>query len=401
MRPLCTLTVAICLAMAPAISYAEAPFTPAQYAEIQRLLEAQKIAIRAEVKAELLAEIAQQEEKAPAAVLSPVPAPPEAPPTDQAGRPPTGQIGFATADQDFAPGVHKVEFSASAGESDASLVFANSHVKSNDGLIVENGWKVAISAPIDDEDNGTANFGTLSKFANGLNVELAWTHASTKPIDMGGDAPSKDWQELCRLSGQEPNGCTLAKIDAASRGDGASEDFRHRYDAFQLAQYGWGHLYQLKIGASRDEFDYFDSDLAEQSTTKVGWTVGAALGLATPRRQALYSIGFDLERVYDEEDEVVFCTALYPTLCQSGRIGAPTSAYHRLAWVEARSAALATPFSIRVTHDIGEGETGVDLPIFLLHGEDGAFTGGIRFGWTSTDGGDVGVFVGKAFDVFD
>ena len=87
--------------------------------------------------------------------------------------------------------------------------------------------------------------------------------------------------------------------------------------------------------------------------------------------------------------------------CVSGRLGAPQNDWNRLLWVEARSAVWRVPFSFRVTREFEDRETGIDMPIYLLHDPDGAFTGGIRFGWTSEDGADAGVFVGTGFDVFN
>lgn len=395
--------------LVPAWGQAAAPFTPAQYQEIQRLIAAEREQVRKEVRAEVLAEVAAKQAQPPAPAIAAdatPPAPAEQPVLREPRAAPTGNIGAATADQDLAlgvqsPGLRKVEFSASAGDSDATIVFANSHSGLQGERIVEDGWKFSISAPISNKENGSASFGTLRGFAKGLAGEYAWTHSSTTPIDMGGDAPSEAWTALCRMSGQDLDGCSLAKVDAASRVDTASPELLDAYRTFRLEQYGWGRLYRLKVGASRNHYDFLDAALAEQSSTEVGWTVGAAAGLTTPERKALYSVGFDLERTYDEEDEGVFCVALYPTACTSGRLGAPTRAWHRLVWLEARSVAFTVPFSLRVTRDLGDDVTGVDLPLFLLHDADGAFTGGLRLGWTSEKGFDAGVFIGKAFDVFD
>jgi hypothetical protein len=380
------------------------PFTPEQYKEIERLITAERGRIRVEVRQEIMAELVQgkitAEEIHREATTADELVPSNGTGLDVTAEPLKGDLGLATADQVFSTRGSGIELSAAAGDGDAAIVLERSESDTRNGRFVDTSWRLKTSAPIDDDDRGRANFGTLSGFADGLAVELSWTHASTRQVLLGGDVPSAEWEKLCSLSSQDLDGCTLAAIDAAAA-DSTAHDLRVAYDAFQRSHYGWGRLLSLKVGASRNRYRFLDATLDELSDTKVGWTIGGAMGFSTPKRNALYSMGFDLERAYVEQDKNVYCPSPFPAPCAIGRLGAPATDWNRLLWVEARTSVLRVPFSFRVTRELKDDVTGIDMPIYILRDADGVFTGGVRLGWTSEEGFDAGVFVGTGFDVFD
>ena len=131
----------------------------------------------------------------------------------------------------------------------------------------------------------------MSGFSNGLSLDLALNYATTAKLDSG-----KAWRELCALSGQQNNDCKLDVIDEQAV-NGGSTELRNAYQQYTKNYFEWGHIYELKIGAGRNQYDYLDPALSEQSTTELGWTLGASMGFTTPKRRAMFAFGFDLERL--------------------------------------------------------------------------------------------------------
>src|SRR5688572_29541025 len=108
------------------------PFTPEQYKEIEKLLAAERIRIKAEVRKEVLTELAQgklnaEERQTPA--LTPrngdMPEEPTAPLK--------GDLGLATADQVFSTRGSGIELSAAAGDGDAAIMLARSESGTRNG----------------------------------------------------------------------------------------------------------------------------------------------------------------------------------------------------------------------------------------------------------------------------
>jgi len=382
------------------IAGASEPFTPEQRAEIQKMIAAEREQIRKEVHAEILAELKQNEAGTIGVDLAQQPMNTQQTVT---AMPPlvkpalTDEITVVTAGRELSQGKSSIEFSAVAGDSDATIVIGDVFDTSTDDKVASRGWRLKLSSPINDKGKGSADFATLSGLSNGLSLDLALNYATTAKLDSG-----KAWRELCALSGQQNNDCKLDVIDEQAV-NGDSTELRSAYQKYTKEYFKWGHIYELKIGAARNQYDYLDPALSEQSTTKLGWTIGASMGLSTPKRNAMFAFGFDLERAYEEQDSNVYCpdSPSFPVQCVTGSLGTPNKDWNRLLWVEARSAAFDIPFSFRVTRELEDSITGIDMPIYFLHDEDGLFTGGLRLGWTSENGFDAGIFVGKAFDVLE
>ena len=381
------------------IASAAEPFTPEQRAEIQKMIAAEREQIRQEVRAEILAELKQNKSGAiEADPGQPMNAQQAATAMPAMTRPAlTDEITVVTAGRELSQGKSSIEFSAAAGDSDATIVIGDAFDTSTADKVTSRGWRLKLSSPINNKGKGSADFATLSGFSNGLSLDLALNYATTAKLDSG-----KAWRELCALSGQQNNDCKLDVIDEQAV-NGGSTELRDAYQQYTKNYFKWGHIYELKIGAARNQYDYLDPALTEQSTTELGWTLGASMGFTTPKRRAMFAFGFDLERAYEEQDSNVYCpdSPSFPVQCVTGSLGAPDKDWNRLLWVEARSAAFDIPFSFRVTRELEDSVTGIDMPIYFLHDDDGLFTGGLRLGWTSENGFDAGIFVGKAFDVLE
>lgn len=385
-------------------SHAAEPFTPEQMKVIESLLEAQRVSIRREILAELkgaptptptVVDDASAERRGPADLgvqgLDITPSP--------IGR----DLEAVPMDRGMRKGISGLELEANsdAGEVRATLAHTRSVPDPNHNM--ENSWSVTASSPLDDKDNGRGHFTTLDALKGGTSLKVSLRHASTPRIVIDQDGvPSAEWVELCKLAGlPDANGCTLAAIDQAAQKGGADK-LAEAYRRFELQHYGWGHIYEVNFGGGKKDFDYLTPDLKSKDSSREIWSVGGAIGFATPRRVALYALGFDYQRSYDPADDGAYCPEPTPpvTTCVTGSLGAPKRENKRLLWAEARSRVFHFPLAFRVTQDLANDETGVDLPIYLFRGEDQPFAGGVRVGWTSEDGAQGGVFIGSQFDVF-
>lgn len=80
----------------------------------------------------------------------------------------------------------------------------------------------------------------------------------------------------------------------------------------------------------------------------------------------------------------------------------PTAHDRELLFVELRySFSSKFAASLQVTHGLEEDTTGLDVP-FYFFGDERGLRGGVRLGWRDDDGElTTGVFVGKAFKLFE
>lgn len=399
------------LPLRPAIS-AE-PFTQAQLEVIKKLLDEQRELIREEILAELKAEQSgttakidgegplsidlDDDDRSSGGATKPL---------DVTLRPISNDLDVVPQDRGMRPGISGLELETNGDDEEVRATIAHSW---STGIgtphVGETGWSLTASSPLDDKKNNRGHFSTLDGLVGGFGLKFALTHATTKRIEISDQSgvPSHEWEALCGLAGLPgAKGCTLGVVHKAAREKG-DRALREAYDAFANRNYGWGYIYEARIGGARKEYEFLGADLVEIEDTRNAWSVGGSIGITTPRRQALYALGFDFQRDYKEqEDERVYCPepASSPTVCIPGRLGEPERGYKRLLWAEARSRFFRFPFAFRVTQDLQSNTTGADLPIYFFRGEGKPFAGGIRLGWNSEDGADGGIFVSSDFDVF-
>lgn len=393
-------------------AFAAEPFTPAQLEVIKKLLDEQRKLIRDEILTELQASpsgaTARNDRRDPTPVdleddedgngAAKLP--------DITLRPISNDLEVVPQDRGMRPGISGLELEANGDDEEVRATLAHSW---STGIGTpsagETGWSLTASSPLDDKKNNRGHFSTLDSMVGGFGLKFALTHATTKRIEISDEngAPSKEWETLCKLAGlSNANGCTLGTIYSAMQEKEALA-LREAYDAFANRHYGWGYIYEARIGGARKEYEFLGPDLAEIEDTRNAWSIGGSVGFTTPRRQALYALGFDFQRDHKEqEDELVYCPepTSPPIVCTPGRLGEPERQYKRLLWTEARSRFFRFPFAFRVTRDLASDTTAADLPIYFFRGEGKPFAGGIRLGWNSEDGADGGIFVSTDFDVF-
>ncbi|KRG44191.1 hypothetical protein ARC20_08610 [Stenotrophomonas panacihumi] len=396
--------LSVLLLSIPVLARGAEPFTAEQLTVIERMLQAQREAIRGELLAELAAK-PEEETQAPSTEQSRTryPSAGHSMGMDITPSPASPDLVAVPLDRGMGNGISGLEMEVNDGKGEVRAVLAHTRAVPDAQRNVQNGWKVTASSALDDKDGGRGHFTTLDALRGGTAIELAFSHASTKRVvidDHG--VPARDWVSLCTAAGfADANGCTLAKIDAATRKPGA-QHLAKAYQQFERTHYGWGYLYEAKLGAGKQDFEYLASDLSAQKEDFSTVSLGGSLGFANPRRNVLFAFGFDYQRSYEQADSHIYCGALTnpASPCVSGRLGKPQRENGRLLWTEVRSRFSRFPFSLRVTQNLASDETGVDLPIYFFRGEEGGFSGGLRVGWTSEDGTVGGVFIGSQFDVF-
>jgi hypothetical protein len=374
------------------------PFTPEQVKAIEKMLQEQRMLVRKEILEELAAKKTEDAEL----TKNPVAAgdkPPRSPGEavgmpDRSKEPLSGDIVVVPLDRGLRGGLSGLELESN-GDTGVARATLSRVISGGYGQGREIDGAITLTAPIDDKDNKRSNFATLDGLSNGLALKFALTHASTGKI--AADA----LRALCDAVGVGGDkACTIENVRSAAEAS-ADPKSLDAYRKFEDSQYTVGRIWEGRIAASRKKYEYLSPVLGKLEDTKVGWSVGGSFALATPRRRALYAFGFDVQRTYKENDPQVFCTAPVDpyTVCKQGRLGEPAQNYKRLLWVEARTDLLKIPFSLRITRDLAADETGVDLPIYLFRGKDKPFAGGVRWGWTSEKGSDIGIFVSSSFDV--
>lgn len=154
------------------------------------------------------------------------------------------------------------------------------------------------------------------------------------------------------------------------------------------------------------QFSFRDPDtLASQEQQESPWSASAYAFYVFGQNSI--GGGIELQHSYKEQQQVQICTDLPMHIgvstCSNGRIGAPVQRQRRLAFLEMHHNQRQRQFAIspRISYDIEKGETGLNVPVYLIRNQDGLLTGGIQVGWQSESNEmSVGFFVGQAFSYY-
>jgi hypothetical protein len=405
------------LALAPFCAAADDEFTPEQMATIQRMLDAHGAKIRQEILAEVAAkqngggtagkdeieepdtpvllpgsadEIRAMERRMTIEEASRIDTPTrsQAVPLDR---------GFSVDDPASAR-VYKfqVEFDedggrASAGVSKVSEVIATG----NSPRYHRRAWDMILSRPISESDKGSVNFATLDGLSTSLRLDYSykWQHSSVRKLIEAVDGRSFDGLCSAHVDGGDRS-CSLSAL-RQSLGE-ESETYR----AFMKRNYPWIFEHALGLHIGQDTYDYITPQLGAGSERHTGRGASFSTSFISPTRDWLFSVGGKYQQVYRSNDEVVLCppdNGVDPVQCQSGSLGPPTRKTTRVLWGEVRGSFKDFGYSLRASHDLASGETGVDLPIYFIRNNDGDLSGGLRLGWTDKQDFGVGIFLSKPF----
>lgn len=404
---------------------AQTSLTAEQRAEVLQMIQS----ARAEMKAELLAEIAQ--EKAFNASST------QAPPNNRSGqlvssvaaepganRSPAGErtparpessneflqaTGRASVyDRDVVAGTGGFQAIAGTDGSRASIRWGRDDSNARDGNGRFTSQSVTMSAPLDKRDPKTTNLATLDGLSNAF--ELAYTFSryrmtGVKSIvdSMGQVLPRV--RELCAISKAEQ--CDDSSIHAGlvRHAPELIEEFLEYADPPDAKDY----LYGFKLRAGHEQFDYFlTPSLAKADTDTIPWGISAFYGIVLPRTKLFLTAGAELQQSYKASPTLTACPTTSDSgylTCVTGSLSRPQSQRKHLLSVEARTQLDRlgpiedVGVSLRIAHDLKGDVTGIDMPLYLFKSDKSGLVGGVRFGWSSTDDLSAAIFVGSDFNV--
>lgn len=374
---------------------ASSMFTPEQHAEIQRMIDAGRLSVSTGTRG-ATSTTGSWQASATTNVSSAL--------REEAVLPKAG-VADAPLERDFAgipAGTRAMDFDIEFDKDKAVAAFdwvRSGQVEGGVDQAILATSKIRISAPINDEKKGFANFATLNALSSGISVKLGRSWRVSDVSFLHGLDRDPKFRELCRRSGQNPeSSCDSEKIYLAAKSDGA---LRADLLGYARANYGWMQEYTIGIQGARATFDYIAPDLSSASVDRTGWGMTVAAAFHPPSRNHLFAVGADLQRLHRAGDVIIRCppsNGTDPVTCVSGSDGPPTKVTRKLLWGEARGAVGPVAYSLRLTRDLESDETGVDLPIYLFRNAEGKLSGGVRLGWTSEQDFGAGIFISAPLD---
>jgi hypothetical protein len=261
-------------------------------------------------------------------------------------------------------------------------------------------WSAKLSSPWDDEKSQGLP-ATLDGLSNGVKLEVSASRLLFKP-------PRFDVSE---------GEAVCADVQVALGESAASQCDERLYDRVtdrqlrsRIAETYFGsrplYLWSIAAAVASDNFKTLNLALEEDSTRKTMSAFGVDFGAVLPSYLTSVVVGYRLQNGY-ESDKATQATICQPVpdstalKCKQGFFGPPKSADKSVLSIDVRhqfGSALAMTF--KASRDFEEDVTGLDLPIYILRSKEGAFSGGIRFGWRS-DTHDVvgGIFVTTDFSL--
>lgn len=296
-----------------------------------------------------------------------------------------------------------VEINASTDSSNATIKVARSV---SEGSLFTT-FTVTASAPIDKNSNRT-ELANLDGLRNAFTLGGKYTWFMMR----GKRNPSNDQRvfDLCDEMVAAFKSKT-GKTDADAPGCDTNNvktflpekyvEYRSLFFAEDAWMASWG--IEPKVGYK--QFSFLESETLEKkmSDSKVPWSVEAFFGFTPKKSQTLITIGGNYQEGFKDAESGTLCPtsgAGSTVACKTGPVGEPVKDDAELGYLEFRRRLLWAGVSLKITYDFKENLAGVDLPITFIKDKDGSLTGGIRVGWTEADHWQVGIFAGKAFNLF-
>ncbi len=272
--------------------------------------------------------------------------------------------------------------------------------KSTKGMASFDTVSLTVSAPLAKPDSGITNIATLDGFTNAS--ELAFSYGHWTVNGLANPATSLERMatrdEICALAGVKPaDPCDTSAVKEGLRTAGRMD----RYSEFQSLFWDLSKLQRWTYGGSlrvgHEAFNYFLSDLTKTKDDEMSWGGKLYFGYMPKGRDVFLAMGAEWQKSYQAVPIQSACTASDATVltCVTGSLAAPRLKVKQLLTAEARGHFGDVGIAMKVTHDLHNDESGVDLPIYLFRNTNSQFTGGFRIGWSSTDDFSFGVFVGS------
>lgn len=286
----------------------------------------------------------------------------------------------ATLDAKFSGGNDGVKIEASKDEKNGTILLSKE-------ISTRFGSSLKLSAPLN-ESTGEASPASLHGLVGTAKAELALNFRPTEPSFQILDRDL--WNKSCADKGLD-SGCDLFELDRSIRDK-------------VLLQRGYTTMGTVSAEYARTKFDFADpASLTARSDSEPQYSGTAGFGLF-PRAGKLYFVGatWTYESSYEAQKKRQICTALgggaSGTECRTTSLGAPEHQLKRIVGLQTRwFRGQDFVADVRASREIGEGTTGIEIPLYFMRKKDtsgpAGFTGGIVLGWRS----DTKEFTASAF----
>lgn len=160
--------------------------------------------------------------------------------------------------------------------------------------------------------------------------------------------------------------------------------------------------YYARVTGSAPRFEYrTPAGLAKEETRKA--TVSGSAGVAFVEVDNVFRLGYRHENGFKAADERSICTPVNVGVpnaveCEAVALGPPASSTKNVIDFEyRRTLGNYTSFVLAVAHDVDNGVTGFDLPIWFIPDVHDKFGGGIRVGFRSDQkkSPTLSIFIGQ------
>lgn len=294
-------------------------------------------------------------------------------------------------------------FQVSAENGDATVTvrlgFQRSH-ETPDGFAFHT-FSLGATSPADTKGK-VSPVATLDGLVDNTSIELNYRRLGAR----GQVRDVAAAMDICREARARIEAKSQAEQDAAPKG--CREQVRtfapERYVEFDEQLFkptGAISIFNLNAKVGTKAFDFVDAGtLAQLSDRKTSWSAAASMTWYFLSNSSLVTVTAKQQEAYEDQDEATLCPAgAGPVLkCVTAAVGAPSKVTRSLVAAEVRRGFGSYAIAATATYDVKNDVYGVEVPIYLIPGDKGALTGGLKVGWRS-DTKDVtaGVFVGKAF----
>jgi hypothetical protein len=291
----------------------------------------------------------------------------------------------------------------SAGQEEDELTFK---VALPTGPSLASRFSLSASTPLQDDDQSLP--ADLDALANGTRVTLSWGYFQVPVSDPD--------QEAIRIEQRAQAACRAAQPGQLRCDDTA-------FAVWNYARTDWVRYQRHSMGAATDfgidatvginDFEWVDATtLLPQKKQHTDWSVAAHVARYLAGTHTALTASVAYQRAYKAAEEELACPPVVTnpaTDCKMARLGAPSvdknfllAAGIRHRFADADGNLLNLAVAPLVTYDVKDGVWGVDVPVYVTPGKDGALTGGIRFGYRSDreDKFSVGLFVGTTFSIW-
>lgn len=334
----------------------------------------------------------------------------------------TRTVAGAPLDRALQPDGSGFELSATSDTTSVAIKLARSRSNAGDEFGIYSTYGLTASAPL--KTSGRfSDVGTLDGFIGGSRLRFQFSRYQrriTEPdLHLAYSALVETTKAACR-----------ARLGAAAKEcapDLISSQFIHDYapelETALLAmarmtpgpnpRVDWSaRAYGLELSVGYKKFNFLNAAPARKSEATrvpIGGKVFYSF-LPDVRRNAVTG-GLEYQRVFKDATAGALCPAAAAgseLLCLTGPIGGPKRDEKLLLSLDYRhkivigetSLIPAIGISAMGTYDALNDEFGVDVPIYLVSDGKSGLTGGIRFGYTTSDKEFIaGVFVGTAFSL--